>query len=44
MSESLVEDLALEVNVGTIRKDTGIEYVEGSYSHLYYTLYCSCVG
>ena len=26
--------LTLEVNIGTNGEDTGIEYVEGSYSHL----------
>ena len=38
MSKSLVEDLAVVVTVGTIGKDTGIEYVEGSCSHLYTTI------
>ena len=38
MSKSLVEDLALVVTVGTIGKDTGIENVEGSCSHLYTTV------
>ena len=34
MSESLVENLAPEVKIGTNEKDTGVEYVEGSYIHL----------
>ena len=42
MSESLVDELVLEVNIGTIGKDSGMEYVEGLYSHLYYTVLAKC--
>ena len=41
---AVVDDLALEVSAATYGKDTGIEYVEGLYSHLYYIVLCDQLG